>query len=146
MAKPHSARAYAANQIAQDSNARKLSSSVLLSRAAAKGSASYNNAKRDLVDAFRADTESLAAIPEAKLPEELQKMSKELRAKHVEKPSTERKEIQQELARLNRERSEYIAKQKKKVAGETKSNTLGDASAEAVRSQLKDSGFELTQE
>lgn len=136
-------RAFAANQIAQDANAVKLSSGVALSRAVAKGGASYNNASRDLVDAYRADSDALAAIPEAKLPESLQKMSKQERAKHVEGLSMERKQIQEQIAKLNRERSEYIAKQKK--ADGTKKNTLGDVFIEAVRSQLKDSGFELTE-
>lgn len=139
-------RAYAENQIAQDANASKLSSGVLLSRAAAKGGASYNNAKRDLVDAFRADTDALAAIPEAKLPESLQEMTQEQRTKHVEKLSAERKEIQQQIAKLNRERFAYLAKQQQATGKDSKSNTLGDAFAEAVRSQLKEAGFELTQE
>lgn len=136
---------YAANQIAQDKNAESLSSGVALSRAVAKGGFGYNNSKRDVVDAVKEDSDALAAIPEAKLPSKLQKMSKEERAKHVEQLSTERKQLQEQIATLNRERNEYIAKQKAASKKEGKSATLGDAFVEAVQTQLKASGFEVSE-
>ena len=133
---------YAENQIAQDKNASSLSSGVLLKRAVAKGGRGYNNAKRDVVDAVAEDSEALSKIPASALPSGLQSMSKDQRAQHVEKLSTERKEIQAQIAKLNRERNDYIAKQR----AETKNSgtTLGDAFVEAVQAQLKASGFEVS--
>ncbi len=133
---------YARNQVAQDENARHLSESVLLSRAAAKSGAGYGNSKRDLIDAMGADADALSAIPEAKLPTELQKMKPADRAKHIDKLTAERKLLQQQIAKLNKERAEYIAKQRKAEAGD-KDATLGDAFIDAVRLQLKESGFEV---
>ena len=131
---------YKSNQIAQDSNAASLSSGVLLRRAVAKGGGGYNNAQRDLVDALAEDGDALEKIEEAKLPQSLRKLSAVDRKKHVDELASQRKKIQAEIAKLNRERSEYIAKHKKANAGDA---TLGDAVLEAVRSQLKESGFEV---
>lgn len=133
---------YAENQVAQDRNAFGLSSGVLLKRAVAKGGRGYNNAKRDVVDAVAEDGEALAKIPEASLPAGLQKMSKDERTKHVEKLSAERKGIQAQIAKLNRERNDYIAKQR--AATKKSGTTLGDAFVEAVQTQLKASGFEVS--
>ena len=128
--------------IDRDKNASSLSSGVLLKRAVAKGGRGYNNAKRDVVDAVAEDSEALSKIPASALPSGLQSMSKDQRAQHVEKLSTERKEIQAQIAKLNRERNDYIAKQR----AETKNSgtTLGDAFVEAVQAQLKASGFEVS--
>ena len=136
---------YARNQIAQDRNASSFGGGAPLSRAIAKGGRGYNNAKRDVIDAVREDSSALAEIPEAKLPSKLQKMSKSEREQHVAKLSAERKQLQEQIAKLNRERTDYITKQKANKTQEGKGATLGDAVTEAVQTQLKASGFEISE-
>ena len=87
----------------------------------------------------------MAEIPEAKLPSKLQKMSKSEREQHVAKLSAERKQLQEQIAKLNRERTDYITKQKANKTQEGKGATLGDAFIEAVQTQLKASGFEISE-
>lgn len=133
---------FRANQLAQDRNAAELSSGVLLQRAVTKGGAGYNNARRDLIDAFAENDKVLSEVEEAVLPEALKELPAGERTKYVEDLSTKRKEIQAQIAKLNRERLDYIAKQKKLAASDGEA-TLGDAVLKAVQSQLEASGFEI---
>ena len=136
---------YRSNQVAQDQNAAGLSSGVLLKRAVAKGGRAYNNARRDLVDALAENDDAFEGIPEAQLPSQLQKLSEAERMDHVKSMAAKRKELQQQIAKLNRERLDYLAEQKKLAAknAPAAAATLGDAVLEAVQTQLKASGFEV---
>lgn len=134
-------RKFEANQVAQDKNAESLAPGVLLNRAVAKGGQAYNNAKRDLVDAYSADADIVGKVADAELPVELQQLSEAERVERVKAMAAKRKEIQEKIAQLNRERREFIVQQKKNAP--TAAPTLGDAVTEAVESQLEASGFEV---
>lgn len=136
---------YRANQIAQDENADRLASGVLLKRAVAKGSKAYNNAKRDLVDALAISEDALGEIPEAELPAQLQKLSEGERVELVKNMAAKRRELKQQIAKLNRERLSYIAEQKKLAKNAPSADTLGDAVLDAVQGQLEAAGFDVGQ-
>lgn len=135
-------RRYAQNQVAQDENAAKLSSSVLLGRTVVKSGKAYNNSRRDLVDALESDVKAIEKIENEQLPADLQKLSKPEQVAHIKKISAERKKLQEKIAQLNQERAVFLA-EKRKEAAATETNTLGDAVIQAVQSQLKTSGFEV---
>ncbi len=136
---------YRSNQVAQDQNAAGLSSGVLLKRAVVKGGRAYNNARRDLVDALAENDDAFGEIAEAQLPSQLQKLSEAERVDHVKGMAAKRKELQQQIVKLNRERLAYLAEQKKLAAknAPAAAATLGDAVLDAVQTQLKASGFEV---
>ena len=133
---------YRSNQLVQDTNAAKLGQ--LVERAKVKGGGAYGNVGRDLVDSLNADKELLSKLKDEELPEDLQEMSQEERLEHIEKLSKKRSEIQSELAKINKERDAFVQAELKKMAQASGEQTLGDAMIQAVRKQLKKSGFEFS--
>ncbi len=132
------------NQLVQDSNAvagggRAGFSSRILS----KSGKMYRNDGRDLVDSLKEDKKILGKIKSAQLPEAMQKMSPAERETHVKKMAAKRAEIQKKIADLSKKRQSFIDDAKKKNAEEDAEDTLGDAVSNAVRKQLKKSGFEF---
>jgi hypothetical protein len=130
------------NQIAQDNN----SSSVggFASRALTKSGKAYNNVGRDLVDSLEADAEILEKVPAKQLPAEMQAMSGEERTAHLKKMADQRAKIKKEMAQLNQQRSEFVAKERKKMAMAGGEKTLGEVMVDAVRKQLTKAGFETS--
>ena len=135
-------RRFAENQVAQDENARSLDLSVLSSRVVAKGGRGYDNSKRDLVDAFFISEENVLNVQADQLPAELQNLSKEERLSKVKSMAETRRKIQQEIAKLNREREQYLADQRERQPVSAP-DTLGEAVSSAVQEQLEASGFEV---
>ena len=109
------------------------------SRVASKASGVYDNRSRDLVDAMEADEESVTKLEKEKLPDEMQKMSEEERKKYVAAKAAERKKIQEEIKKVDKERTAFLAAERKKL-GESK-DTFGDAICSAIDKQLADQGF-----
>ena len=136
---------FKSNQLEQDRNASEsLGVAGLSNRASVKGGALYSNVGRDLVDSYNHNKEVLNEIKDAELPEALQKLpSVEGRTKYVKEMAANRAEVQKKIATANRQRSEYIAKERKKLAGDKGDSTLGDAIQLAIDKQLKASGFEF---
>ncbi len=135
---------YAGNQVAQDSNAKSLAPSALLGRAVVKSGAAYNNSDRDLVDALKVNNRVLDELHDEDLPDALKSLSKEERLARVEEMTAKRRELQERIATLNRERQAFIAKsQASTSSGEA---TLGDAVTQAIQLQLKDAGFSVQKE
>ena len=131
------------NQTVQDQNAlRQLGAAGLSSRAGVKGGALYNNAGRDLVDSYKQNDQILSEIKEEELPDQLQNVPADQRAKVVNEMTKKRAEIQKEIAKVNKQRMEFIANEKSKLA-ETEADTLGEAVRSAVTKQMEKSGFEF---
>ena len=128
-----------AMQEAQDSNAMSLGRGSLLDRAKVKSSSSYSNSEWDLVDAYAAGEPVLESVPEAALPAEMSGMDKKEREEYVQAKQEERKEIQDEIARLSAERESYIAEQ---TAQESEESTLDSAIINAIESSAREKGFE----
>lgn len=150
-----SRKSYATNQLAQDSNSfggggggggmggmGGMPAPSFGSRVASKASGVYDNRKRDLVDAVKADEKSLEKLEADKLPKELQKLSLAQRKKYVADKATERKKIQEEIKKVNKERQKYLVAELKKEG--SKKDTFGDAICDSIDSQLSERGFQKT--
>ena len=127
-----------ANQLAQDGNASRLGVQSCSSRIVAKGSALYNNASWDLVDATLQEGFDWAALGEENLPEELRSMTDEERIRHVAEKRAEREAIQLRIQELSAQREEHI---KAALARERMAAGLDEAMREAIRNQAKAKGF-----
>ena len=83
-------------------------------------------------------------IKDSELPEALRRLpAGESRTKFVKEMAAKRGEIQKKIAEANRLRSDFIAKESKKLAADTGESTLGDAVQMAINKQMKASGFEF---
>lgn len=116
------------------------SSGASVARAVSKASINYNNVGWDLVDALREKKVDLKTIPADQLPAEMQSMDGATRAAHLEKAATKRKEIQDEILKLNREREEFVAKERTKQA-EGDAKTLDEVMVETAREQAIKLGY-----
>ncbi len=136
---------FMSNQIEQDRNSMEsLGVTGLSNRAAVKGSAVYGNVGRDLVDSYNRDKSVMLEIKDSELPEALRRLpAGESRTKFVKEMAAKRGEIQKKIAEANRLRSDFIAKESKKLAADTGESTLGDAVQMAINKQMKASGFEF---
>ncbi|MEM7383550.1 MAG: vWA domain-containing protein [Verrucomicrobiota bacterium] len=131
------ARGAAANQEAQDSNAKGIAFSNLVSRARTKASSNYFNASWDLVDACRAPDFKWDSIKKEDLPDDLKKLTTaELKA-HVDAQLACRKDIQKKILALTTERSTYVAAKRKELGEDL---SLGNAVAGTVRKQAATKG------
>lgn len=74
-------------------------------------------------------------------------MTEEQRQQYIEKLTKRRAEINKQIAEASKQRQEFIAAERAKMAeaaGEESANaTLGEAMAEAVHEQLQTSGFDF---
>jgi hypothetical protein len=132
---------YSSNQMAQDSNADLLSSSVAVSRTITKTSKIYDNRRRDLVDAQISDLDILNTIAEDELPEIMQKMTVEERESYLQEMSDKRRELKEEIGRQAAEREIYLVAELKRRSDTADDETLGRAVVLAIRKQLVEAGF-----
>ena len=125
--------ANAARQVAQDANSASLSSQgSSVQRALAKSSAFYCNGSWDLVDACKGTNFNLSALKTEELPVEMQKMTKTERKAYVETKTKERDKIQEQINRLNAERTKFVAEKTKELNA---TNTLDSVVLSTVREQ-----------
>ena len=108
-----------ANQAAQDSNASTLGSGVIVARAAAKSSATYDNRSRDLVDAISEDKDVLSKVKTEELPEQLQKLPAEDRdevrdrdGRQASRDSAADRRALAEAGRIHRPRAEETSRRR----------------------------------
>ncbi len=135
-----------ARQKVQDSNAMSLGLSSSSQRIAAKASGVYQNSRGDLVDAVVNEVVKLDEVKEADLPEPMRAMSKTEREHYLQEHSEKRTEIQAKIKELSRQREDYVAQERRRLA-ESGDDTLGDAVVKSVRQQLLTAGFDVeTQE
>ncbi len=129
-------------QQAQDAAAGASGASVAAERAVAKSGKGYTNAEWDLIDAAAENEEVLKKLDEESMPAELRGLSEADRAKFVADKSAERKQIQDEIQKLNDERKAFIAGEMKKLAG-TGAETFDTAIQAILKDQLTRKGYEL---
>ncbi len=94
----------------------------------------------DLLQDIENGSTKLAAVKDADLPSELQRLSPEERAKEIEKRLAERSEIRKQILALSKQRTDYIATQEKKVKGGAQ-NGFDAAVSAALRQQLAKKGI-----
>jgi hypothetical protein len=133
---------YAANQVAQDSNAQHAGEGIAAARGAIKAGRLYSNVNRDLVDTLKVDKDILTRLAKEELPELLQPLDPQQRQAMVNKIATERDGLQKKIHKLAAEREAYLAREQQRLAEESGRATLGDAVVATVRKQLAKSGFE----
>ena len=133
----------AERQVAQDANAASAGASVAAARAQTKGSLLYNNAAWDLCDACRLGKVKIEELTEEQLPEFLRKMSVPERKAYIERMTSQRAEIQQQIQQLSQQRDSYIAEQRQKLAAEPADATLDAAIVEAARTQAEQKDFQV---
>lgn len=120
----------------QDDNAAGFSKANAVSRTISKGSRLYKNSTWDLVDAEAEEDFSYDKLKKEDLPVELKdKTSKEIKA-YIEIQRNERNTIQQEIAKLNLKRKEYISKNQSEEA-----NALESAMLNAIKKQAKKKNY-----
>jgi hypothetical protein len=124
-------------QVRQDSNAQSVAAPVLVERSVAKASAQYSNSGWDLVDASVKEPDLFDKLEKEQLPEEMRGMDAQERKKHIVEKAGKRKEIQEQINKLNTDRQKYITEQQTK-AGE---NTLDQAVLGAIRKQAQEKSY-----
>jgi len=127
------------NQQAQDNNASRLGVQSCSSRIVAKGSALYDNASWDLVDAVLDESFQWSAIADADLPEALRGLSPADRAAHVARLRTAREEIQKRIQELSDEREAFLRQQRRAAEG---ADGLDAALREALLGEARAKGFD----
>lgn len=120
-------------QAAQDNNAANASPEAGVGRALTKSSRYYTNSAWDLVDAVRTNQMDLDDVKVEDLPPNMQEMNAEQRNAYVTAKASERVEIQARIQKLNEQRNQFVAEERKK--GGPLADTLGSAVKQAVREQ-----------
>lgn len=123
-------------QAEQDSNARSYNKANAVSRTVSKSSRLYKNGSWDLVDAEKEAGFSYDEIKESELPQELKGKSTSEIKTYVEAKAKTRKRLQDEIATLNLNRRDYLAKQTK-----DSSNGLESAMIKALKSQAEQKNY-----
>jgi hypothetical protein len=123
----------AANQAMQDRNARGMSASSGSTRAVAKASVAYDNARWDLVDAKKGG-KAVGGLAKDELPAEMRAMNEKEREAYVDGKAKERAAIVEKIKKLSAERETYVqAEQKKHAVSGAK--TFDDAVLESAKAQ-----------
>jgi len=122
----------------QDSNSFGYSSSNAADRAAFKSSKKYNNAKWDLVDAYKNDKEVLKSAEV--VTDSLQGLSIEALEAEIQEVSQRRSTIQQQIQELDAKRRAYKAEQQAKKSNES---SLQQSIISTIRKQAMAKGYEV---
>ena len=122
-----------AMQATQDSNAMELNEEVAVKRAVSKSSRMYSNASWDLVDAAKDENFDYEEVENETLPKELQGKSAAELEVYVNKQAAIRKDIQEQINALNKQRITYIAKQQT----DGKADNLENALISTIKTQAK---------
>lgn len=129
------------NQVAQDVNAKRISSANMAERVVSKSMSAYDNSSWDLVDMAKKDRNALNNINKAELPAELQNKSTAELQKLINEKEAERTAIQKEINELATKRQQYIDEQKKKDGEETTGDDLGKAITESILALANKKGY-----
>ena len=119
-----------------------VSTSVLATRSVSKSNAFYCNDAWDLVDAIKNGKCKLDDLKDEDLPTDLRKLDKTARKVKVEEAARQRGEIQAKILKLNKEREQYLAGERKKQLG-AKEDTLDKAIVKAIRDQAARHNFKF---
>lgn len=120
----------------QDSNASEYGQANAVKRAVSKSSHFYKNSSWDLVDAEQEENFDYDDLEDSYLPTELKGKSKTEIQAYIKVKRFEREQIQKEIAQLNKQRLEYVAKQTKKD-----DNQLRNAMVEAIKTQANKKNY-----
>lgn len=133
------------SQKAEDVNAdgfSELGSSV--ARANAKASSYYSNTGWDLVDAVNEGQVELASLPDSELPQAMRGMSLAEKTAYLDAKLAERKELQQQIQALNKQREAHVADVRKQQleSDPDVADTLDSALIESLQKIASEKGYE----
>jgi hypothetical protein len=131
-----------ARQSVQDANASQVSASVLAARSVSKGNAVYCNDAWDLVDAIKNGKCKLEEVKDEELPADFRKLDQAARKSKVEAAAKQREGIQAQINKLNKEREQFLAAERKKQIG-NKADTLDQAIVKTIRDQATRQNFKF---
>lgn len=132
-----------ARQSTEDSNAESVAPGSMVNRAVFKSSSHYRNTDWDLGDAVTDGAVDLAEVDDEALPAELKGKSKKEKEEYIAEKLDDRKKIQKKIAKLNKERREYVEKEEQKMAAEAGSDSFDSALIKSVRAQAKEKSFKF---
>lgn len=130
-----------AKQEEADHDARDMGDSVAAQRAVAKNSKLYYN-RWCLVDATRRGTIKVEDLKPEDLPKELKGKSTEEIIRYLDAKFEERTKIQKQIAELQKQRQEWIAKEQAKQ-GDEQEETIEAAVKRAIRAQAAKKGYKF---
>ena len=128
------------NQMRQDNNAGLFGIGSSAQRAVSKSSGMYRNDHWDLVDGVTKGGVSIDEIERDTLPPELEGLGEGEIAAVVNEKAKQRGEIQSEIAKLERERREYVEAKRAEMADDG-TTTLDEAILESLREPAAERGF-----
>lgn len=128
----------------QDTEVRDMSPTAGAGRAAAKASKLYRW-EADLVDATERGEMTVAEVPEASLPSELQGMTKDERQLYIDSKVKERKDLREQIEELSQRRDEHVA-QEMKAQNLSESAALDSAIRKSIRDKARGAGFAFDDE
>jgi len=129
-------RAKMQEQATQDSNAASYGEANAVKRAVSKSSHFYRNSNWDLVDAETEEGFSYKSLDKNGLPKELQGKSDKEIQKFLAKKREQRKQIQKEIATLNKQREAYVASKAKEG-----DNQLKNALVQSIKKQASKKNY-----
>jgi len=138
-------RKKAERQAAIDMKNQSISSGLAAKRTISKASKLYSNEKWDLVDAIDKGKVDLDKLNKDAMPAPMQNLGRAEQKAYVAEKAKERKDIQEEIVRLSKQRDQFIAKKRQQAASVGVGNTMEDALSEAVTSQAKAKGYSFQQ-
>ncbi|MCZ2442241.1 MAG: VWA domain-containing protein [Flavobacteriales bacterium] len=126
------------NQVQQDKNAGGYGSANLAERTVSKSSAAYNSASWDLIDASVNESFNLEKMKDEDLPDALKGLSLAEKEKVIADMKKKREEVIQQIADLNKKRTEYINNKRKEMGT---SSTLDMAMSKSIHSLAAKKNF-----
>ena len=135
-------QAHAELQSANDAKVKLVAPAAAAERATSKATSLYSNTHWDVCDAVREGTVKLEEIKVEDLPENMKKMTNEQRVAFVNAKQAQRTMIQEEIAKLTKERDEFIAQKRKEMSTQA-APTFGEALLAAIRTQGAQKGYEF---
>ena len=133
-------------QAEQDKNAEaNPQAGAAVQRANCKASHNYVNPNWDLVDACKQKDFDWTKVKEEDLPEEMKKLDEEGRKTYVAEKDAKRKQIQEQIQKLNKEREVYVRKVREEQ-GKAAEDTLDEVVVNTVREQAVAKGYLFEEE
>ncbi len=96
----------------------------------------------ELLDALSKGTVKLESIRKEQLPKEWQALDALALKAEIEKKQEARVELQSRIQKLNKEREDYIAQERARLAGKSKSDSFDNKVAQTIRNQAARKGIE----
>ena len=131
-------------QVTNDTQSARISVSNLADRTSSKASRYYGNDSWDLVDACEKDLATLSKLKDEDLPEDMKGMSVAERKAFITKKKQERETIKTAIQKLGKEREQYIAEAREKLA-DTGADSIDALMIKAIRAQAGARNFGFTE-